>query len=157
MGENATEAMYMAIYIFVFIIALSATISMFYMVNSYAETSYEYGKKIDDKALIENVPTTTYRVVTGNQLISYYYNYIKNVDSNSVYNYKITVQNENGTTLKLVDNANNNEYSQLLKSVNPASKYYLKYNKVTTDSNGKYQIDILIKKANQEELSKINV
>ena len=76
MSENANEAMYMAAYIFVFIIALSTTITMFYMVNSYAETSYNYGKKIEDKALIENVPTTSYRVVTGNQLISYYYNYI---------------------------------------------------------------------------------
>lgn len=154
MGENANEAMYMAAYIFVFIIALSTTITMFYMVNSYAETSYNYGKKIEDKALIENVPTTSYRVVTGNQLISYYYNYILDKDSNLVYNYNINLQDENGKSFNI---PNTTTYYELVNLVDPASKYYLKYNKVTSTNNGKYQIDILIKKANKDELAKINV
>lgn len=154
MSENANEAMYMAAYIFVFIIALSTTITMFYMVNSYAETSYNYGKKIEDKALIENVPTTSYRVVTGNQLISYYYNYILDKDSNLVYNYNINLQDENGKTFTIPSTIT---YYELVNLLEPASKYYLKYNKVISTNNGKYQIDILIKKANKDELAKINV
>lgn len=78
MGENAQEGIFIGTYLFVFIIALSATIIMFSMINNYADLAYKYGKDVvGDGTLIENVPTTSYRIVTGDQLISYYYNYIK--------------------------------------------------------------------------------
>lgn len=161
MGENATEGIFIAVYIFVFIVALSATITMFYMINNYAELSYEYGKNVENSGtLIENVPTSTYRIVTGSEVISYYFNYIKN-NSGSEYKYNITVLDQTGndefpkTKFNVVNT--NLKYNEVLKYINPVDIYYLEYVSTKEDVYGKTQINITIKKANQDELQQINV
>ena len=139
MGENAQEGIFIGTYLFVFIIALSATITMFTMINNYANLAYEYGKDVvGDGTLIKNVTTTASRIVTGDQLISYYYNYIKN-EGNKTYN--ITVYNKEGT--KILDASTDYRYDQLLDVCNPTKNYSLVYNRVYNDGFSR-KVDIII-------------
>ena len=157
MGDNATEGMYMAVYIFIFIVAVSATITMFYMINNYAELSYEYGNTVSNGALIENVPTTSYRIVTGNQLIGYYYHYIAE-NTDGIYNYIITVKDDAGNDIKFSNEKGERlGYSEVLKIADPTAKYSLKYVEVKDMENGSQNIYITIKELTQEEIDNDNV
>ena len=132
MGENAQEGIFIGVYIFVFIVALSATIIMFTMINDYADLSYEYGKQVGEGALIENVPETTYRIVTGDQLISYYYDYI-----NSDTKYKLVVKDKDDQLIELNRYLG---YNRVLRLCNPMKNYFLSYDSV--DENGNVNITI---------------
>ena len=77
MGDSAYQAIYTGVYVFVFIIAMSATIYLFMTIIDYAELSYNYGNTALDSNLIENIPTTKYQLLTGSDVITYYYNYVK--------------------------------------------------------------------------------
>ena len=145
MGENATEGIYIGVYIFIFVVALSATITMFFMINNYAELSYEYGKKIENSGtLIEGAPTTTYRIVNGDQLIAYYYNYIRN--SSNIYH--IEVKNLKGDNILELNKMYN--YNEVLNLISPSKEYVLNYNKVTTKENGSKEVYITISEINQQ-------
>lgn len=132
MGENAQEGIFIGVYIFIFIVALSATIVMFTMINDYADLSYEYGKQVGNGALIENVPETTYRIVTGDQLISYYYDYIKKNTK-----YKLVVKNKDDQIIELKSDMG---YAEVLELCNPMKNYFLSYDSV--DKNGDVNITI---------------
>lgn len=161
MGENATEGIFIAAYVFIFIVALSATITMFYMINNYAELSYEYGKNVENSGtLIENVPTSTYRLVSGSEVISYYFNYIKN---NSGTNYKYNVQifyllSKKENKLVNLENEIGKQatYDQVLQYIHPEDTYYLEYVS-TKDVGNKTEINIIIKQADENVLNQINV
>ena len=146
MGENATEGIFIGVYIFVFVVALSGTIMLFYNINEYANLSYEYGKMVDNSGtLIEGVPATTYRVVTADELIGYYYNYIKGDISS---NYQITVKDERG--LDLFVNGKDYSYAEIIELVKPGSLYILNYESATEDETGKKQAKITIRRDNGE-------
>lgn len=159
MGENATEGIYIAVYIFIFIVALSATITMFYMINNYAELSYEYGNNIENSGtLIENVPTTTYRIITGSELISYYFNYIK--PNSSIYNVVVYEKNNNGsvnTLFKPLDKNGKNgvnanlDYKGVVAAIGDLSKtYYLSYESAQSNTLGKQTVNIKIEEIKEE-------
>ena len=160
MGENATEGIFIAAYIFIFIVALSATIAMFYMINNYAELSYEYGKNIENSGtLIENVPTSTYRLTSGSEVISYYFNYIKS-NSGTNYKYKIAVLDEKGNDVFPKDKngyTKKMDYNELLAYIIPSDIYYLTYDSTEEDEKGNIKINITIKKADENVLNQINV
>lgn len=146
MGDNVSEGIYIGVCIFVFIVALSATITMFYMINNYAELSYEYGKNVENSSLIENASSTiTYREVTGNQLISYYFNHIrKQNNSSNVYAYNIKILDKND--INIFEKSDfKGTYAEVLKIVEPASKYFLNYISSKEELN-KIAIEITIKK-----------
>ena len=133
MGENAQEGIFIGVYIFVFIVALSATIMMFTMINNYADLSYDYGKQIGEGALIENVPETTYRIVTGDQLISYYYDYMYRQNTR----YRLVVKDKDNKTIEFREGM---LYERVLKFCDPMKNYYLSYDSV--DKYGNVNITI---------------
>ena len=154
MGENATEGIFIAVYVFVFIIALSATITMFYMINNYAELSYEYGKNVENSGtLIENTSKSTYRLVTGSEVISYFFNYKKN-NTGDDYKYNIQILDEKGID-EFAITGFDESYAWVLKSITPSDIYYLTYDSIN-EINDKITINITIKKADDNVLQQIN-
>lgn len=140
MGDNAAEGIFIGVYIFIFVVALSATITLFTMINNYAELSYEYGKQVaDDASLIENVPTETHRVITGSQLISYICNYtledeyVRQNDQENVNGVNITYENIDFGTAK--------SYKDIIGKIDVKGRYTLIYN----GTNGN-KINVTIKK-----------
>lgn len=104
MGDSAYQAIYTGVYVFVFIIAMSATIYLFMTIIDYAELSYNYGNTALDSNLIENIPTTKYQLLTGSDVITYYYNYVKKdkyEGSESDTKYNVEIFNSSGA--KIID------------------------------------------------------
>lgn len=131
MGDNAAEGIFIGVYIFIFVVALSATITLFTMINNYAELSYEYGKQVaDDASLIENVPTETHRVITGSQLISYICNYTLEDEyaTKGSSGLKITYKDSDEKVITFsVEGNNKDSYKTIISKININGKYTLKY------------------------------
>lgn len=131
MGDNAAEGIFIGVYIFIFVVALSATITLFTMINNYAELSYEYGKQVaDDASLIENVPTETHRVITGSQLISYICNYTLEDEyaTKGSSGVKITYKELDGKVITFsVEGNNKDSYKTIISKIKINGKYTLKY------------------------------
>lgn len=126
MGDNAAEGIFIGVYIFIFVVALSATITLFTMINNYAELSYEYGKQVaDDASLIENVPTETHRVITGSQLISYICNYTLEDEYATKGSSGVTITYKNSKGEKITFNGDS--YKTIISKININGKYTLKY------------------------------
>lgn len=128
MGDNAAEGIFIGVYIFIFVIALSATITLFTMINNYAELSYEYGKQVaDDASLIENVPTETHRVITGSQLISYICNYTLEDEyaTKGSSGVKITYKELDGKVITF--SAKDDSYATIISNIDINGKYTLRY------------------------------
>lgn len=77
MEDSTYEALYSGVYVFIFIIALSASIFLFKTVNDIADQSYRYGEQVSDPSLIVDASANQYRVINGAEVLSYYYNYVK--------------------------------------------------------------------------------
>lgn len=131
MGDNAAEGIFIGVYIFIFVVALSATITLFTMINNYAELSYEYGKQVaDDASLIENVPTETHRVITGSQLISYICNYTleDGYATKGSSGLEITYKDSDGKVITFSVKENNKDsYKTIISKIKINGKYTLKY------------------------------
>lgn len=131
MGDNAAEGIFIGVYIFIFVVALSATITLFTMINNYVELSYEYGKQVaDDASLIENVPTETHRVITGSQLISYICNYTLEDEyaTKGSSGLEITYKDSDGKVITFsVEGNNKDSYKTIISKIKINGKYTLKY------------------------------
>lgn len=128
MGDSAYQAIYTGVYVFVFIIAMSATIYLFMTIIDYAELSYNYGNTALDSNLIENIPTTKYQLLTGSDVITYYYNYVKKdkyEGSESDTKYNVEIFNSSGT--KIINEA-------AIKNIKYDQKYKLEF--VSENNNG---------------------
>lgn len=128
MGDNAAEGIFIGVYIFIFVVALSATITLFTMINNYAELSYEYGKQVaDDASLIENVPTETHRVITGSQLISYICNYTLEDEYATKGSSGVKITYKDSDEKVITFSAKNDSYATIISKININGKYTLKY------------------------------
>ena len=150
MENSSTEAIFIGVFVFIFIIAISVSILLFRTVNQYADLSYDYGKTVTDTSIVENVPKEKYKLITGSEVVSYYYNYIKQDmygEQKRNLNYVVQISpNEAGTNLL----RNNLTYNQLIASIKPTTQYVLTYQKVL---NGKTYISI--RKAKTDEIKAV--
>ena len=147
MGESASQAMYVAVYVFIFIIALSASIFLFNSITEYAELSYEYGTRLLDNTLIINAPTNKYRIITADQVISYYFNYInkdqyaEGTAEKTSNSYNITIKVGN-----TVYNDPTNTYKEFVAFLNAQrtkgyNNYVVKYTDETTDGKANIRLE----------------
>lgn len=152
--ENANEAIYIGIYTMLFVIALSLTIFLFSSLLDYSEQAYDYMHKQSNDAVIMNVPTNRHLILSGQEVISYYYNYIKKDRfSDKDYNNNIVVSinlNTKNDTPLMLDN-DNLKYKDLIEKVGINNKYILTVGENTNDQNT--YINII--KATEEELNEI--
>lgn len=157
--ENSTfEAIYTGVYIFIFVIALSITIFLFRETNDYADRAYEYNVKATESSVILNAPVQKYRLIDGNEVVSYFYNYIKrdSYGSNKTQiEYIVTIKNQSGgnivssdTSITPVTTLNSITFGKFTTMINVNAKYVLTYR--TTLNNSVY---IDIKEATQEEIN----
>lgn len=84
--ENSYEALYTGVYLFVFVAAMTIAVYLFQGVNDLANNSYDYGKVVTGDAVIET-DTEEAKYLSREDLISYYFNYIKkdNYEDGGVY------------------------------------------------------------------------
>ena len=70
--ENSYEALYIGVYLFVFVAAMTIAVYLFQGVNDLANNSYDYGKVVTGDAVIET-DTEEAKYLSREDLISYYY------------------------------------------------------------------------------------
>lgn len=147
MEDSTYEAIYTAVYVFVFVIALSITIFMFKTIYDYSERSYEYGNKGLDESVIVNAPASKFRLINGDEVISYFYNYIKRDmfgNAKTDIDYRVNIRKLNGEVIfssvsTPIDTINNATFYKVASSINTNTKYVLTY---TSQSANLIYIDI---------------
>lgn len=162
MEDSALEALYTGAYIFVFIVALTITIYLFSSITNFADLAYEYNNDVQSGATIVDTPVEQDLLLTIDEVISYYYNYVVRdlygsdaIDSGmtsdntaSVTRYNVSIEGlkdlPRDTTIKDV-------YSILAKD-GKDTRYALTYENVTYDNQNKVKIvDITIKRVTNIE------
>lgn len=157
MEESANDALYIGVYVLIFISALSITIFLFTNIVKYAEKSYEFGQN-ETGSTVNNNAGTTYDVgqdkvyLTTDEVVSYYYNYIKKdqYDSTAAGNveYHVTIYYNTADPNKKYETdttSSNLNYETLMSSLKCSNneKYVLEYIKEeVSGSTIKKYIDI---------------
>lgn len=160
MESSATKALYIGAYIFVFVSALTVTLFLFNSILDFSNLAYEFETSNVSNQILINVPVEAKRLLSSDEVASYYYNYIKsdvyvnNTNDTNIYIVQICDSNNNVIfdTSDTNKNANENKsYKEIINKLGKDNKYILSYKKV--DSNGKVVIEL--RKATQEEIDAI--
>ena len=149
--DNAQEALYIGLYTFIFVIALSLTVGLFSSIMNYTDDAYEFMHTSSNGALIISERENRHIVLSSTEVLSYYFNYIKKdrldssvIENNAVVTINLNTKDE--TPLYL--DSKNLSYKEALQKIGQDNKYILTVGKQTND-NVTY---INIVKATPEEL-----
>lgn len=92
MDESAQQAVSISVNITIFVVALSVTLSLIFGVRDIADVAAEIDQNSPDGSMILATGDTDSRIISGYEVISYYYNYIKpyfkSEDGDNEYNHK---------------------------------------------------------------------
>ena len=75
--DSVNEALYIGIYTFIFVIALSLTIFLFSSLMSYTDRVYEYMHDLSNDGVNISLQADRHLILSSQEVVSYYYNYIK--------------------------------------------------------------------------------
>lgn len=144
MEESAFDAIYIGIYVFIFVIAVTATIFLYKSISDYSDMAYEFSHKSDNGALIVGSEVQRNNIINGEEVINYYYNYIKKdkYDGSNAQNsnYIVSINlNGKGQSPNLLTDTNLT-YKELIQKIGFNNKYVIEYTKQTND--GKAMINI---------------
>lgn len=149
--ENVNEAIYIGIYTMIFVIALTLTMFLFSSLMSYSDRAYEYMHSMNNNGVIMNAPANRYLLLNGQEVVSYYYNYIqkdkylnKDYDDKTIVNINLHTSAE--TPLYLTQD--NLSYKEAIEKIGLTNKYILTVDQRT---NSEYTY-INITRATQEQL-----
>jgi hypothetical protein len=151
MEESTSTFLYTATYVFVFIIATSLSIGLYFTVNKYADSAFDYSKNLNSSII--NTPTTGTEeknfgrvYLSRDDVFSYYVNYaMKDIyggasNTNNDVEYLFTFNHPNQNASITVDS-----YYDLHDILQGADKYYLDYqDEYVKDGKKHVQIQILI-------------
>jgi hypothetical protein len=149
--DNAQEALYIGLYTFIFVIALSLTVGLFSSIMNYTDDAYEFMHTSSNGALIISERENRHIILSSTEVLSYYFNYIKKdrldssvIENNAVVTINLNTKDETPIYL----DSKNLSYKEALQKIGQDNKYILTVGKQTND-NVTY---INIVKATPEEL-----
>ena len=149
--DSVNEALYIGIYTFIFVIALSLTIFLFSSLMSYTDRVYEYMHDLSNDGVNISLQADRHLILSSQEVVSYYYNYIKkdrlseNIEDNSVVlSINLNTKNESPIYLERTDLS----YKDLMQKLGNNTQYIL-----TVGRNSNENVTYLnIIKATDEEL-----
>lgn len=150
MEDSAFDALYTGTYVLVFIIALTITLYLFNSIIDFSDLAYEFNTKVEDNSTIIDAPVEANRLLSGEEVLSYYYNYVKHdlyTEKVSPVNYNVNIQ-IGRTTNELAGMS----LYEVSKAIGMDNKFILRYKGAQYDANGVKNIDIDIVKATQEQI-----
>lgn len=158
MEDSAFEALYTGAYVFVFIIALTVTIFLFSSITDFADLAYEYEETSGDSSVIVDTPVNQNLLLSSDEVMSYYYNYIKKDiygDDSKKESYNVIIKtkakDEAGADLSLISGESDMTISELSARLGKNNKYILRYKSVDNVGN----VTIEIQKATQAEIDAV--
>lgn len=149
--DSVNEALYIGIYTFIFVIALSLTIFLFSSLMSYTDHVYEYMHDLSNDGVNISLQADRHLILSSQEVVSYYYNYIKKdrlsediVDNSVVLSINLNTKNESPIYLERTDLT----YQDLMQKLGNNTQYIL-----TVGRNSTEDVTYLnIIKATEEEL-----
>lgn len=149
--ESVNDALYIGIYTFIFVIALSLTIFLFSSLMSYTDHVYEYMHDLSNDGVNVSLQADRHLILSSQEVVSYYYNYIKKdrlseniVDNSVVLSINLNTKNESPIYLEKTDLS----YKDLMQKLGNNTQYIL-----TVGRNSTEDVTYLnIIKATDEEL-----
>ena len=149
--DSVNEALYIGIYTFIFVIALSLTIFLFSSWMSYTDRVYEYMHDLSNDGVNISLQADRHLILSSQEVVSYYYNYIKKdrlseniVDNSVVLSINLNTKNESPIYLERTDLS----YKDLMQKLGNNTQYIL-----TVGRNSNENVTYLnIIKATDEEL-----
>ena len=149
--DSVNEALYIGIYTFIFVIALSLTIFLFSSLMSYTDHVYEYMHDLSNDGVNISLQADRHLILSSQEVVSYYYNYIKKdrlseniVDDSVVLSINLNTKNESPIYLERTDLS----YKDLMQKLGNNTQYIL-----TVGRNSNENVTYLnIIKATDEEL-----
>ena len=149
--DSVNEALYIGIYTFIFVIALSLTIFLFSSLMSYTDHVYEYMHDLSNDGVNISLQADKHLILSSQEVVSYYYNYIKKdrlseniVDNSVVLSINLNTKNESPIYLERTDLS----YKDLMQKLGNNTQYIL-----TVGRNSTEDVTYLnIIKATDEEL-----
>ena len=149
--DSVNEALYIGIYTFIFVIALSLTIFLFSSLMSYTDRVYEYMHDLSNDGVNISLQADRHLILSSQEVVSYYYNYIKKdrlseniVDNSVVLSINLNTKNESPIYFERTDLS----YKDLMQKLGNNTQYIL-----TVGRNSNENVTYLnIIKATDEEL-----
>lgn len=92
MDESAQQAVQLSVNITIFVIALSISINLLIGVRDVATAASEYNASIPAGSRVLTVESQKKRVISGYELLSYYANYMNEVNEDRTSNFVITIE-----------------------------------------------------------------
>ena len=152
--ENANEAIYLGIYTMIFVIALSLTIFLFSSLMEYTDEAYEYMHRVGNDSVTISAEENRNLILTGQEVVSYYYNYVKKdrfsdetYNSNTIVTINLNTSNE----APLILDSTNLTYKEVIEKIGANNRYILSVDNRTNDTT----TYINITKATDEELQEM--
>ena len=149
--DSVNEALYIGIYTFIFVIALSLTIFLFSSLMSYTDRVYEYMHDLSNDGVNISLQADRHLILSSQEVVSYYYNYIKKdrlseniVDNSVVLSINLNTKNESPIYLERTDLS----YKDLMQKLGSNTQYILTVGR-NSNENVTYLNNI---KATDEEL-----
>lgn len=152
--ENANEAIFLGVYAMIFVMALSLTIFLFSSLMTYTDESYEYMHRVGNDAVTISGEVNRNLLLTGQEVVSYYYNYVKKDRfSDETYNDDIivTINLNTSNQSPLLLDSTTLTYKEVIEKIGASNMYILSVDKRTND-NVTY---LNIIKATDEELQEM--
>lgn len=152
MEDSTSTALYTGAFIMVFVASLTISLFLFNSILDFSELAYDYNINVADNQTILNVPVGTERLLSAEEVASYYYNYVSfdlygGDKNNETYNVQIyTSTNINSSNLLKADQSLT--YRKLIDRLGSNTTYILSYELV---NNGKPVI--IIKQATNDQIN----
>lgn len=116
MDESAQQAVSIGVNITIFIIALSISLTLMFSVRNMAEIATEVDNSVPNGAVLHSAEEVDDRIISGYELISYYYNYIvpyyRDENNRSEYNHPnvgVIIQTKNTVFKKEIIDGDNQD------------------------------------------------
>ena len=97
MDEAAQQAVQLGVNITIFIVALSISLTLMLGVRDVAEKAFDYNAAIPTGSRVVSVAEEKKRIISGDELLSYYANYMTDVNHGLSGKFVITVENRSGS------------------------------------------------------------
>lgn len=158
MEESTSTAIYTGAFVMVFVASLTVSLFLFNSISDFSERAYEYNVSVADNQTIVNVPVGAERLISPEQVASYYYNYVsydlyEGGNTNDKYNVQIYTSTTASSQylLKVKNNYATTKvdwtYAELMNKIGNKT-YILSYE---SETNGK--VSIVIKQATTEQIN----
>lgn len=137
MDESAQQAVQLGVNVTIFILALTLSITLLLGVRDVAKVASDYNASIPTGSRVVSVAEQKQRVISGNELLSYYVNYMTDVNHERTERYTIIIQDGSNELKEEIRNGDVSDIADIKKMfkdkhINLAKDYELiteKYDK----------------------------